>query len=118
MLDANQYVTRGASRQGLSDGDAHVSSQEITTYHLSYIKDNNGDKIEFEYQAYQTAPRMYSKSQNYEITTNEKFEILEGFEIKIQEYRSSFTLEISNQLGSPVVFQRKDAPPDLNKDIS
>ncbi|WP_440880302.1 hypothetical protein [Tenacibaculum sp. C7A-26P2] len=73
VLDANQYVTRGASRQELSDGDAHVSSQEITTYHLSYIKDNNGDKIEFKYQAYQTAPRMYSKSQNYEITTNEKF---------------------------------------------
>ncbi|CAL2106846.1 hypothetical protein T190115A13A_20126 [Tenacibaculum sp. 190524A02b] len=71
VLDANQYVTRGSSTNVGVNDPAHMTSQEITTYHLNSIEDINGDKIEFEYEAYQTATRLYSKSQTFGINKNE-----------------------------------------------
>jgi len=72
VLDVNQYATRGASLGVANSDPAHLTSQEVTTYHLNEIKDLNGDVIQFEYETYKKEKRRYSKSQSFILGRDDK----------------------------------------------
>ncbi len=73
-LDVNQHVTRGSEIGLLSYHKAHLSSQEVSAYHLSTITDATGNNVTFEYEKYSLQNFIPSKSQNYIIKRDENFQ--------------------------------------------
>ncbi len=70
-LDVNQHATRGSNLNLGFNDPLHVTSQEITSYHLSSMKDVKGNSINFEYEKYSVKQLVYNKSQDYGIKRNE-----------------------------------------------
>jgi YD repeat-containing protein len=64
-LDVNQYITRDNLHRFTSDYPAHMSSQEVTSYHLSSIEDTKGNTVFFEYEKYKPQKISSSKSQRF-----------------------------------------------------
>ncbi|MCD8406276.1 hypothetical protein LNI91_12070, partial [Tenacibaculum dicentrarchi] len=75
-LDVNQYVSRGASIDVNMSTPMHVSSQEVTSYHLSSIKDIKGNKIHFDYESYAVSEFKNNKSTNFLIQSDGSFMFL------------------------------------------
>ncbi|WP_299218312.1 hypothetical protein [uncultured Aquimarina sp.] len=76
-LDVNQYITRnsfGPFQYG-SSISAHLSSQEVSAYHLNSIKDANGREVTFEYEKYTLQSFSPSSSSSHNLGRDEKFRL-------------------------------------------